>query len=489
LENGEMISLSLFENLCRRAENVQLSESQRFAAALRLLLELRTSWKGIVELYEDVLRRQRTMHRTTEPDVKKESRRKHWRGGFGRTSQHAESVWVCEFPATIVSSQHIVPNDVVDGYKELCRKYSELRPLWDQWAKAFCDVRDSLLNITTRDQAIRSAQCILLASIPHDKWKGSKSDYHHDGGINGNLLNRDCVDGLRHTIQLLKRKRKKSKHAGQRVSVLRGQQVVGYRESPYIDSSEKYYRWLCVRDCKHPKFYNRMKLIVGSGANHNTVFQMNVQLRHIDGASPALTKLTELTALNVKPYVSTIPLSRPERIGAVEFIGTMIPIYRIDCYSEREGKGYAWYLGRCGDRRIDAQLNSIDWYHDEELLGNAEVIERVQSRMRYVRNTVLTAEQKRREIAAYARKLLRIEYITMLDSQRAGNCLAGTRQFGAQYLGITLPNSWESIRMDARTILRRWQQKKWEANTLFLKAIDTAYNAVSSQLASVGGFY
>jgi hypothetical protein len=382
-----------------------------------------------------------------------------------------------------------VPTDAIDGYKELCRKYSELRPLWDQWAKAFCDVRDSLLSIKSRDQAIRSAQCILLASIPHDKWKGSKSDYHHDGGINGNLLNRDCVDGLRHSIQLLKRKRKKAKHAGERVSVLRGQQVVSYRETGSGDSLEKYSRWLRVRDCKHPKFANRMKLIVGGSINRNTNFQMCVQLRETAGSSPALTKLTELTALNVKPYVSTIPLSRPDRIGSVEFIGIMIPVYRIDCFFEREGKGYAWFLGKCGDRRIDAQLNSIDWYHDDELLGNAEVIERVQSRIRYVRNTVLTAEQKRKEIACYARKLLRIEYITMIDSQQAGNCLAGTRQFGTQYLGITLPNSWEQIRMDARTILRKWKQKNWEANTLFLKAIDTAYNRISSQLASVGGFY
>ncbi len=278
-----MISLNLFENLVRRAENVQLSESHRFAAALRLLLELRTSWKGIVELYEDVLRRQRAMHRTTEPDVKKDARRKQWRGGFGRTTQSAECVWVCEFPTTIIPSRHIVPMDVLEAYKELCRKYSELRPLWDQWTKAFCDVRGSLLSIKSRDQAIRSAQCILLASIPHDKWKGSKSDYHHDGGINGNLLNRDCVDGLRKAIQLLKRRRKKTKHAGERVSMLRGQQVVNYRNSPYIDSREKYSRWLRVRDCAYPKFANRMKLIVGSGDNRLTVFQMNVQLRHIEG--------------------------------------------------------------------------------------------------------------------------------------------------------------------------------------------------------------
>lgn len=484
-----MISLNLFENLVRRAENVQLSESQRFAAALRLLLELRISWKGIVELYEDVLRRQHTMHRTTSPDAKKDARRKQWRGGFGRTSQHAESVWVCEFPTTIVASQHIVPMDVIEAYKELCRKYSELRPLWDQWAKAFSDVRDSLLSIKSRDQAIRSAQCILLASIPHDKWKGTKSDYHHDGGINGNLLNRDCVDELRKVIQLLKRKRKKTKHAVERVSVLRGQQVVGYRNSPYIDSREKYSRWLCVRGCTYQKYADRMRLIVGSGDNRFTVFQMNVQLRHIEESSPALTKLTELTALNVKPYVSTVPTSRPERIGVVEFVGTMVPVYRIDCYSEREGKGYAWFLGKCGDRRIDQQLNSIDWYHDNELVENAAVIERVQSRIRYIRNTVLTAEQKRREIACYARKLLRIEYITMIDSQNAGNCLAGTRQFGTQYLGITLPSYWDNVRMDARAILRKWKARNWEANTLFLKAIDTAYNAISSQLASVGGFY
>jgi hypothetical protein len=396
---------------------------------------------------------------------------------------------VCEFPADIVASRHIVPTDVIEGYKELCRKYSELRPLWIQWAKAFCDVRDTLVGIKSRDQAIRSAQCILLASVPHDKWKGTTSDYHHDGGINGNVLNRDCVDGLRKSIQLLKRKRKKAKHAGERVSVLRGQQVVGYRNSYCVDSREKYSRWLRVRDCKYLKFSNRLKLIVGGPINRNTTFQMDVQLRHIESASPGLTKLTELTALNVKPYVSTVPLSRPERIGAVEFVRTMVPVYRIDCFSEREGKGYAWFLGKCGDRRIDQQLNSIDWYHDDDLLGNAEVIGRVQSRIRYIRNTALTAEQKRREIAAYARKLLRIEYITMLDSQNAGNCLAGTRQFGTQYLGINLPNSWEQIRLDARTILRKWKAKNWEANTLFLKAIDTAYNAVSSQLASVGGFY
>ena len=484
-----MISLSLYENLVRRAENVQLSESQRFAACLRLLLELRISWKGIVELYDDVLRRQRKIHSITEPDTKQESRRKQWRGGFGRTSQHAESVWVCGYPTTIIASRHIVPNDVIDAYRELCRKYSELRPLWLQWAKAFCDVRDTLLSIKSRDQAIRSAQCILLASIPHDKWSGSVSDYHHDGGVNGNMLNRDCVDGLKKAIQLLKRKRKKSKKCGLRVSVTRGQEVCTYRSISYGKDGNKFERWMRVRDCKHPKFSNRMKLIVSSNSARNTVFAMNVQLRDIAGASPSLTKLTELTAMNTKPYVSTVPTSRPERIGSVEFIGTHIPVYRIECITADRETSYAWYLGRCGDRRIDEQLNSIDWYHHAKMINNLEVIERIQSRMRYIRNTILTKEQKRRETATYARKLLRIEYITMFDSQQAGNCLAGTRQFGTQYLGITLPNSWEPIHMDARTILRKWKAKNWEMNSLFLKAIDTAYNCVSQQLASVGGFY
>ena len=485
-----MISLSLYENLVRRAENVQLSESQRFSACLRLLLELRTSWNDIVKLYADVLASQHRMHGVTYPDTKQESGRKQWRGGFGRTSQHAESVWICEYPTTIIASRHIVPTDVIDAYRELCRRYSELRPLWIQWAKAFCVVRDTLLSIKSRDQAIRSAQCILLASIPHDKWSGSISDYHHDGGINGNMLNRDCVDGLRKAIQLLKRKRKKSKKCGLRVSVTRGQEVCTYRSPAYgKDGGNKFERWLRVRDCKHPKFANRMKLIVSSNSARNTVFAMNVQLRDIAGASPVLTKLTELTAMNIKPYVSTVPTSRPERIGSVEFVGTYVPVYRIECITADRGTSYAWFLGKCGDRRIDEQLNSIDWYHDDTMLGNAEVIERIQSRMRYIRNTILTKEQKRRETAAYARKLLRIEYITMLDSQAAGNCLAGTRQFGTQYLGISLPNYWESVRMDARTILRKWKAKNWEMNSLFLKAIDTAYNCVSQQLASVGGFY
>lgn len=193
-------------------------------------------------------------------------------------------------------------------------------------------------------------------------------------------------------------------------------------------------------------------------------------------------KLARLQAVNPVPYVFTIVTSQTVDIGNVELGETVVPVLRSKCIHQQ---GYreptfvnsmVYFLGKTGSAVIDSKLKQIDWFHRVGI-DDSDAITIFNHRLAYLKSQEQTLKERRKEIAAYARKLVWLNTINMLDSKSAGNCLPGTIQF-CQQLGVPVPSEWNNYSADCRLLLRRWKEKKYDANRLFFPAIDAAVKRV-----------
>jgi hypothetical protein len=75
------------------------------------------------------------------------------------------------------------------------------------------------------------------------------------------------------------------------------------------------------------------------------------------------------------------------------------------------------------------------------------------------------AEQKRRkETAALALSLRKIETVSSADSLQTGNCFAGTREFCSRW-GIF------SETISGRELAAKWRKANWEQNYMFVRVV------------------
>lgn len=186
------------------------------------------------------------------------------------------------------------------------------------------------------------------------------------------------------------------------------------------------------------------------------------------------------------PYVSTICTSQPVQIGTLEYLETAVPIYHCKGipWEQNKTEQNCYYLGKTGSTIVDRELAKIDWLHSAVSTEPNEVLRvfRTRTDSRYAEKQSL--KERRKEIAGYARKLIWVETINMLDSKAAGNCLPGTLQF-ARGLGVPCPDNWTDYTISARQLLRAWKAKGYGVNRLVLPAIDAAVNRVKATLCQL----
>lgn len=466
------------------------SANQMYLTSLRMLSELIKSWKVLSEQHEHNLKLYRQLNRTTYlPDGHKQDRQQ-YQGGFGRTTQRGRCASGNSLPPLTVCELSI---ETLTEQRTHAVAYNDARKLWLEYALAFDKLRQSLLDNKIRLHKYHS-RClsVLLASTVHDKWQGTLNDYNNDGNLNGNFLNRMHVcDGILKLQHMLRTAYKKSKKF-ERVSRVMGEQIntvytikthdellrrkqegTQYRKgvafSYASESISKYRRrWLCVLGNNRERF--------------STLCCVNGDRRY--------ATMVRQSAANIHPSVMTIVEGRPEVCEHVRFMNADVPVLRFVGSTADDVSRYVYVLGKTGIQDVDKQVRNVDWLHDDRRthVPVSMVKQRLHERLHYTSPAERTKLQTRQQIACYARKLKRIEYISLLDSKEAGNCWQGTVQFCRQF-GITVPHDWNDTRIKAEELLRKWKAKEWKLDQLFLKAIDTAYNRISKQLASTGAFY
>ena len=422
--------------------------------------------------------------------------------------------------------------------KRDCLAYNERLKLLQGVTLEWSTLREKLLSESVPNKHYRRFRDLLLASEPSVKWRGCLIQANHYL----NTINERFVNSLfeygentkhKHLMKALRFTTVKSdKRQHKRLSRTAGQ--------GYAHTSDYNHRYSDLVECKVTVpgqllngqriglvMYSltRNKARVGKllkaayWTNEDTLrsysphklFAFVLWLKRTPELQQhkAVDKLNRLYAVNKKPSVDTICTSSPMQIGSVSIQGVSVPVYRSQCVTVHS-VSVTWrahnakctfsielfqhcvYFGKTGIAALDERLANVDWLHianDETntiYSTNEGILESLTARVGYIRNQFELESEKRKRIATYARKLVRLERMTMADSRTAGNCLPGTLAWCREF-GVTLPaEDWCDHTVDTRQLLRAWKRKEYGGNTLFLKAIDTAYKALQQKITSCG---
>lgn len=456
------------------------SVNQMYLVSLRMLSELIKSWRVLADQHEHNLKLYRQLNRAAYlPDGHKKGRQQ-YQGGFGRTTQRGRCASDSSLPPLTVCDLSI---ETLQEQREHATAYNDARKLWLEYALAFVKLRELLLTNKVRLHYYHS-RClsVLLASTVHEKWHGTMNDYNNDGGLNGNFLNQPYVcNGILKLQHMLRTAYKTSKKS-ERVSRVMGEQInevymirlhdellrreqegTQYRKDRVFSYASK----------SIPKYRNRWLCVLGNNQDRfSTLCCVNGDRRY--------ATMVRQSAANIHPSVMTIVEGRPEVCETVRFMNADVPVLRFVGSTANDVSRYVYVLGKTGIPEIDKCVQNVDWFHDDEQtpVPVSMVKQRFRERLHYTTPAERTKLQTRQQIACYARKLKRIEYISLLDSRDAGNCWQGTVQFCRQF-GIQTPSDWCDTRIKSEELLRKWKAKEWRLDQLFLKAIDTAYNRIS----------
>lgn len=421
--------------------------------------------------------------------------------GFGHSSRSSHSYWSGRSgdilkPMTLVDSVSLSKQliDIRQKQIEVNNRLTVLKQYADQWIVH----RDSLLECKPRNIQQRSILNLLMTTdVRHS------GDYNPVLNVVSGFFWHSVRDNLHTITKLLKGLTDRKNNIG-RQSLKAGRQIVnGIRNDKYKNQFDPFPRYSDLQS-KNVRCYS-----VQSYVSNSKLYQSRlgwvVGIREVSQCLPimpyvdqwkrdykATDKLSRLQAVNRKPYVLTIVTSKPVVIDYVELAETRIPIYRAECILPLQDmvKHVCYYIGKTGSTVWNNSIKTIEWLHTEVISDHTteRVLEIFNARLRYLYSSAQTAKQKRKETAAYARKLVWLETISMLDSKNAGNCLPGTLQF-CNDMNIPTPTAWSNYTVDARMLLRRWKQKGYETNRLFYSAIDKVVNRVKQQLLSVTACY
>lgn len=494
----------LMNRIAQHGKKASLNDvNQLHLTVNRLLTELIQSWERL-RLQHAYIRTLWSDNVTnlSRPAESHENYRQEYSGGWGRTTCRGRSAKSCSLPDRVKTCQ--IEYDDIKRINEAGEQYKAELKLWKEYAKAFSTIRDTMLHSSKLVGLVRCHShhsrmlSVLKASEPHNKWQGTLTRFNHDGGIHGQFLNGQYVcDGLRMLREQLRTVRKKQTKKLLRVTMQLGQEVgtryVERKPERYKAGRGKYERLQDVlaygRTLK--KYAVRIDSVVGTIG-----FREECDAACDERAQLKLSRLCRQVAANIHPSVATIPLSRPEVCGHVLYNGSRCPVLMMQCDTvgrrEQRLQTMVLFFGKTGVADIDRRLAHVDWLHvSRSTIAPEQIVSYIQTmneRINYVSPAERSKRELRRQTACYARKLKRIEYLSLLDSREAGNCWPGTVRF-CQIMGIAIGNDWNDTKIKADELLRRWKAQNWFLNGLFLKAIDTAYNRISKQLASVGGFY
>jgi hypothetical protein len=203
----------------------------------------------------------------------------------------------------------------------------------------------------------------------------------------------------------------------------------------------------------------------------------------------ALRRLCDIASVG-KREVTQLVIGRVESVGLREFNVSetqtlSLPVVVVPVLSLYTGEQQTEVcFGRTGDSETDSLLSLCTTYHtgdnietarenlsqaDSSLLGvllrNLKTaIAQRESRLAAERDRVAAEQRKRRETAALALSLRRIETVSIADSLNTGNCLAGTREFCSRW-GIF------SETISGRDLAAKWRKANWSDNYMFIRVV------------------
>jgi hypothetical protein len=400
-------------------------------------------------------------------------------------------------------------HDMVTESVMLQLAYNEELTLLQQYALQFKKLRSTVIEMKPRNEQQRLIQCVLARSEVYTQW--NKDEIRQNpvlGCICGRFYEQANMVTLTHkllkTLNDVKGKigRFSLNHANVLLYKLRNDYTRKH-EDRYSGKRGKVERSTNVESYvqNSAKYNSLLGWIVGLKSN---VQALTIVRYAADWKEQyhAIDRLCRSVAVRRDSYVKTIFTSQPVQCGTIRHLETDIPIYVADCiiWETRTQPDYrVYWLGKTGSETVDNAIQSIDWYH-QSAIGNSPVVDGVaeslrrqaidhlRTRLGYAPRQKETLQTRRKELASYARKLVWLETISMLDSKAAGNCLPGTLQF-CQTLGIDVPPSWSDTVVDTRKLLRAWKQNGYGVNRLLLPAIDSAVNRVKKELLSVTACY
>ena len=376
-------------------------------------------------------------------------------------------------------------------------KYNEELQLLQQYASAFDKARTEVIELHPRNEQQRLIQCVLSRSEVRSTWsKDSIKENPVLGVICGRFY--DVANMVRLTNVLLKTLDDTKRKIG-RFSLALARKVIHANRSAYYKLRHERYiigRAKASRGdnvysyvSNSPRYQKQLSWIVGL----STIQHALTVLPYAEcwkEQYKAVDRLCRSIAVKRDSYVKTLFTGQPVQVDTILHLETNVPVYRADCIcweSSTESRQWCYYLGRTGSPSVDSAIQSVDWFHVPTVAivdADAVALRSLRYRLGYTRGQATTLAGRRKEIAAYARKLVWLESISMLDSKNAGNCLPGTLQF-CHTLGVDVPNNWADVRVDTRKLLRAWKQNTYGVNRLLLPAIDTAVNRVKSEISAV----
>lgn len=506
------MNVNKLENIIRRIRTVD-SDGAKLLACVRLLSELS-------EVIREHSERCKT-HQTTVDRLKDRLSISPWveypRSGGGWGNSWSDSVQ-CYRVGDISCKQ--IETDVLSALHESQRTGRDLqaeKTIIQQYITEFSRIRDELLHDVEPVNSVQSDACsLLLASYDRDKWQGSKSRYHHVGSINGHLIfrpDRQWRQGLKVNRRLLDRKGRKNG----KVSVRRGEELAGkpasqpihpryedriaYRLSRPLDYSQYPIIQMqknALEICPLGHYQTQWRIILRTlraGKQHGIDKRRAAAIERVSrNQTPQLPGVTVQMPLDVFRLVGSFTLSSDDfstdwngrkylpDLGAEVAVNVLSRKVYVPQMDQMQTE-YA--IGTTSVSVIDELLGRIRTDHREEEVSigtiKTNLIDRVKSHLRYsggYRSTPVNPEETRKKnrsmVAEYVHKLLRIPEVTLQDSYQSGNCKPGTHEF-CQRFGIN------TERISGGELARKWRAANWQIDTLFLRAIDTAWTRFSAQ--------
>ena len=493
--------LSSFENAVKTQDRLQCYRLS--IVVLRLIME---QHKRLEKTTDRIQVLNVKLKNTPDTTLKHCEHYRYISGGWGRGRTH-----VVGTPGSLLRPLNVMEakqyHDMVTESVMLQLAFNEELTLLQQYANQFKLLRTAVIELKPRNEQQRLVQCVLARSEVYTQW--NKDEIRQNpvlGVICGRFYEQANMVTLTH--KLLKTLNDTKGKIG-RFSLNHANVLLHKLKNDYQRKHEDRYNG---RRGKNERSVN-VESYVKNSAKYQSLLSWIVGLKDVQQALTVLPytaawkeqfqsidRLCRSVAVRKVSYVQTLFASQPIQCGTIRHLETHIPVYVADCiiWETRSQSDYrVYYLGRTGSETVDNAIQSIEWYHQSAIGQNSETdqttlrrqaVDYLRTRLGYAPRQKETTAQRRKELASYARKLVWLETISMLDSKAAGNCLPGTLQF-CQTLGIDVPKDWNDTRVDTRKLLRAWKSNGYGVNRLLLPAIDSAVNRVKSELLNVVACY
>jgi hypothetical protein len=206
----------------------------------------------------------------------------------------------------------------------------------------------------------------------------------------------------------------------------------------------------------------------------------------------ALRRLCDVSTLG-KREVTQLVIGRAESVGVKDFTyphysetqTLSLPVVLVPVLSLYTGEQQTEVcFGRTGDSETDSLLSLCTTYHTSDSVETARenlsqpessllgvmlrnlktAIAQREARLAAERDRAAAEQKRRKETAALALSLRRIETVSIADSLNTGNCLPGTREFCSRW-GIF------SETISGRELAAKWRKANWEQNYMFVRVV------------------